>query len=61
MYPDVVAAGNGIIGACGTCYLSVEGVSVHLMERDHIASGASGAAEGNICYEAVMPLAWGCR
>jgi len=55
MYPDVVIIGGGIIGACCAYYLSLEGVKVYLVERDHIASGASGAGEGNICHEAMMP------
>jgi len=48
MSPDVVIIGGGIIGCCCAYYLAREGVKVHLVERGSIASGASGACEGNI-------------
>ena len=48
MFPDVVVIGGGIIGCCCAYYLSREGVKVHLVERGSIASGTSGACEGNI-------------
>jgi len=48
MFPDVVIIGGGIIGCSCAYYLSREGVKVHLVERGSIASGTSGACEGNI-------------
>jgi sarcosine oxidase subunit beta len=48
MYPDVVIIGGGIIGCSCAYYLSREGVKVHLVERESLASGTSGACEGNI-------------
>ncbi|MBC7263192.1 MAG: FAD-binding oxidoreductase [Chloroflexi bacterium] len=48
MFPDVVIIGGGIVGCSCAYYLSREGVKVHLVERGSIASGTSGACEGNI-------------
>ena len=48
MFPDVVIIGGGIIGCSCAYYLAREGVKVHLVERSSIASGTSGACEGNI-------------
>ncbi|HEX2987068.1 MAG TPA: FAD-dependent oxidoreductase [Chloroflexota bacterium] len=50
-FPDVVVIGGGIIGAACGYYLAREGVSVYLLERSSLASGSSGACEGNL-------LAW---
>ncbi len=47
-HPDVVVIGGGIIGAACGYYLAREGLSVHLLERSSLASGTSGACEGNI-------------
>ena len=49
--PDVVIVGAGIVGAACAYFLARAGVSVHLYERGHVASGSSGACEGNV-------LAW---
>src|SRR5918996_6079153 len=49
--PDVVIVGAGIVGAACAYFLAGAGVSVHLYERGHVASGSSGACEGNV-------LAW---
>ena len=44
--PDVVIVGGGIIG-CSTAYhVSLAGARVRLLERDHLAGGASGVAAG---------------
>lgn len=48
MSPDVVVIGGGIIGTCCAYYLARSGVKVHLVESGALASGASGACEGNI-------------
>src|SRR5512137_1150447 len=48
MSPDVVIIGGGIIGVCCAYYLSRAGLMVHLVERGCLASGTSGACEGNI-------------
>lgn len=48
MSPDVVVIGGGIVGVCCAYFLSRAGVKVHLVERGCLASGASGACEGNI-------------
>src|SRR5918994_5550936 len=49
--PDVVIVGAGIVGTACAYFLARAGVSVHLYERGHVASGSSGACEGNV-------LAW---
>jgi glycine/D-amino acid oxidase-like deaminating enzyme len=46
--PDVVIIGGGIVGVCCAYFLSRAGVQVHLVERGCLASGTSGACEGNI-------------
>jgi D-hydroxyproline dehydrogenase subunit beta len=48
MSPDVVVVGGGIIGAACGYYLAREGLSVQLLERSFVASGTSGAGEGNL-------------
>jgi glycine/D-amino acid oxidase-like deaminating enzyme len=45
---DVVIIGGGIVGVCCAYYLAQAGVKVHLVEHGCLASGASGACEGNI-------------
>jgi glycine/D-amino acid oxidase-like deaminating enzyme len=49
--PDVVVVGAGVVGAACTYHLAVAGVRVRLIDRAHVASGSSGACEGNV-------LAW---
>lgn len=48
MSPDVVIIGGGIVGVCCAYFLSRAGVRVHLVEKGCLASGSSGACEGNI-------------
>ncbi len=48
MLADVVVIGGGIVGASCAYFLTQEGLKVALVERAHIASGTSGAGEGNI-------------
>ena len=44
--PDVVVIGGGVIGCSIAYYLALAGVRVMVLERDGIASGASGVAAG---------------
>jgi glycine oxidase len=44
--PDVIVVGGGVIGCATAYYLAQQGASVTLLERDAIASEASGAAAG---------------
>jgi len=44
--PDVVVVGGGIIGTAAAAYLAEAGARVLLIERDGLASGASGANSG---------------
>ena len=44
--PDVIVVGGGVIGAAVTYFLSSAGVRVTLLEREELASQASGAAAG---------------
>ncbi len=46
MIADVVIVGGGVIGCAIADALAIEGLSVRLLERDRVASGASGAAAG---------------
>jgi glycine/D-amino acid oxidase-like deaminating enzyme len=43
---DVVVVGGGIAGSSAAAFLSAAGASVLLVERDGLASGASGANSG---------------
>lgn len=43
---EVVVVGGGVIGASVAFHLAREGIEVALLERDALASGASGAAAG---------------
>src|SRR4051794_20336757 len=49
--PDVVVVGAGAIGAACAFQLAAAGVRVRLLDRSYVASGSSGACEGNV-------LAW---
>jgi glycine/D-amino acid oxidase-like deaminating enzyme len=44
--PDVVVIGGGIVGTAAAAFLAAEGVGVTLVEREGLASGASGANSG---------------
>ena len=44
--PDVVVVGGGIVGTSTAAFLAEAGASVLLVERDGLASGASGANSG---------------
>ncbi len=43
---DVVVVGGGIVGTSAAAFLAAEGLAVTLVERDGLASGASGANSG---------------
>src|SRR4051794_34726451 len=60
--PDVVVVGAGVVGAACAYHLALAGVRVRLLDRSFIASGSSGACEGNVlCWdkelERELPLA----
>ena len=44
--PDVIIVGGGVVGCAVAYFLAREGVAVSLVERDDLASHASGAAAG---------------
>jgi glycine oxidase len=44
--PDVLIVGGGIIGCASAYYLTLAGASVVVVEREHLAAGASGVAAG---------------
>jgi glycine/D-amino acid oxidase-like deaminating enzyme len=48
--PDVVVVGGGIVGVSAAAFLSAAGASVLLVERDGLASGASGANAGVVWH-----------
>src|SRR3954447_7046918 len=59
---DVVVVGAGVVGAACAYYLAAAGVRVRLYDRSFIASGSSGACEGNVLLwdkelERELPLA----
>lgn len=63
---EVIVVGGGAIGASAAFFLAREGIEVTLLERDALASGASGAAAGMLAptAEALAPgpfLAWATR
>ena len=60
--PDVVVVGAGVVGAACAYYLAASGARVELCERAFVASGTSGACEGNVLawdkeLERELPLA----
>lgn len=54
---DVVVVGGGVIGCCIVYYLAQAGASVTLLERDRLASGASGVAAGMLAPQVEAPFA----
>ncbi len=65
-HSDVIVVGGGVIGSAVAYFLAREGASVLLLERDEVASHASGAAAGMLApigeSESVGPLLrWGLR
>jgi glycine/D-amino acid oxidase-like deaminating enzyme len=60
--PDVVVVGAGVVGASCAYFLAAGGARVHLYDRSFVASGSSGACEGNVLawdkeLERELPLA----
>jgi D-hydroxyproline dehydrogenase subunit beta len=60
--PDVVVVGGGVVGAACAYALAGAGARVRLCERSFVASGSSGACEGNVLawdkeLERELPLA----
>lgn len=60
--PDVVVVGAGVVGAACAYHLAAAGVRVHIVDRAYVASGSSGACEGNVLawdkeLERELPLA----
>lgn len=49
--PDVLIVGGGIVGSSIAYHLSLIGSRVLLLERDHLASGASGVAPGMLAAQ----------
>ncbi|HEY2595539.1 MAG TPA: glycine oxidase ThiO [Chloroflexota bacterium] len=54
---DVVIVGGGVIGCCIAYYLTLGGARVTLVERGHMASGASGVAAGMLAPQVEAPFA----
>ena len=46
--PDVIVVGGGIVGTAAAAFLAAEGAQVVLVEREGLASGASGANSGSV-------------
>jgi len=46
--PDAIVIGAGIVGACAALSLSNAGLKVMIIDRGSVASGTTGAGEGNI-------------
>src|ERR671938_38814 len=60
--PDVVVVGAGVVGAACAYHPAAAGVRVRLLDRSYVASGSSGACEGNVLawdkeLERELPLA----
>lgn len=60
--PDVVVVGAGVVGAACAYHLAAAGVRVRIVDRAYVASGSSGACEGNVLawdkeLERELPLA----
>jgi D-hydroxyproline dehydrogenase subunit beta len=60
--PDVIVVGAGVVGASCAYYLASSGARVKLLDRSYVASGSSGACEGNVLawdkeLERELPLA----
>jgi len=46
--PDAIVIGAGIVGACSALSLTNAGLNVMIIDRGTVASGTTGAGEGNI-------------
>jgi len=54
---DVVVVGGGVIGCSIAYFLALAGVRVTLLERSHLAAGASGVAAGMLAPQVEAPFA----
>lgn len=54
---EILIIGGGVIGVCAAYYLSEQGHSVTLLEKDSIASGSSNGNAGLIVPSHAVPLA----
>ena len=54
---DVVIVGGGVIGCSIAYFLSLQGARVTLIERSHLAAGASGVAAGMLAPQVEAPFA----
>lgn len=52
---DVVVVGAGLIGCACAYSLAKRGLQVTVVEREDIASGASGACDGHVCCQSKAP------
>jgi glycine/D-amino acid oxidase-like deaminating enzyme len=46
--PDAIVIGAGVVGACSALALANAGLKVLVIDRGPVASGTTGAGEGNI-------------
>lgn len=54
--PDVIVIGGGIVGTSAAAFLAEAGASVTLLDRDGLASGASGANSGVVQHPMDPPM-----
>lgn len=54
--PDVVIIGGGVIGCSITYHLSLAGSRALVLEREHLAAGASGVAAGMLAPQVEAPF-----
>ncbi|HLZ28152.1 MAG TPA: glycine oxidase ThiO [Chloroflexota bacterium] len=54
---DVVVVGGGVIGCSIAYFLTLAGARVTLLERSHLAAGASGVAAGMLAPQVEAPFA----
>ncbi|MEW6262228.1 MAG: FAD-binding oxidoreductase [Thermodesulfobacteriota bacterium] len=52
---DVIIIGGGVIGTAIAFYLTRNGAKVILLEKEHLASGSSGACDGTIFLQTKKP------